>query len=69
MEATEKARENRLRKQLKKHGVRLQKSRIQNTNIDNYGNYMLIDIYRDLVLDGCKYEMTLDDVEYYVKNL
>lgn len=69
MEATEKARENRLRKQLKKHRVRLQKSRIQNTNIDNYGNYMLIDIYRDLVLDGCKYEMTLDDVEYYVKNL
>lgn len=69
MATIEKVRENRLRRQLKKHGVRLQKSRIQNTNIDNYGNYMLIDMYRNLVLDGCKYEMTLDDVENYVKSL
>ncbi len=69
MESTDKTRENRLRRQLRKHGIRLKKSRIRNPNIDNYGHYMLIDIYKNLVIEGSRYDMTLDDIEDYVKNL
>lgn len=65
----DKTRESMFRRHLKKHGIRIEKSRIRNPNINNYGHYMLIDIYKNSVVEGLRYEMTLDDIEEYLKNL
>ncbi len=32
-------------------------------------HYMLIDIYTNTTIDGINYDMTLDDIEDYLKNL
>ena len=69
MKTTDKTKESRLRRHLRKHGVRIVKSRIRNPNIDNYGQYLLVDSYTNTVIDGVKYDMTLDDIEDYLKNL
>jgi len=63
---TDKTRESRLRRHLRKHGVRIQKSRIRNPNINNYEHYRLIQIDTNTVIDGLHYDMTLDEIEMYL---
>ncbi len=59
--------ERRLRRQLSKHDYVLQKSRVRTPNPDNQGGYMIIDLYRNVCISGPKFELTLEDVEDFVK--
>jgi len=65
-EASEKAREARLRRRLRKEGVVLCKSRERTTHMNNYGGYMLAD-ERNYCLWGENFELSLDDVEGWLK--
>lgn len=58
----EKTRENYLRRQAKRLGLALKKSRAKKWNYDNQGDYMLIDPYTNCVFDGAKFELSIDDV-------
>ena len=62
----DKAREARLRRQLVKYGYQLVKSRIRNTNIDDFGGYMIIVSSSNGVFAGSRFDLNLDDVQRYV---
>jgi hypothetical protein len=59
----DKVRENRLRRWAKRLGMMLRRSRVRRIHIDNLGGYMLVDISRNFVVDGSRFELELDDVE------
>jgi hypothetical protein len=61
--------EQKLRRQLRKIGYRLEKSRVRNTHINNQCGYMIIKIYNNIVYCGCNYELTLKDVERITADL
>jgi hypothetical protein len=58
--------EARLRRRLNKYGYRLQKSRIRNTNIDNFGGYRISDLRTCFIILGSRYEFSLKDVEEFI---
>lgn len=60
------AREQRLRRALKKEGYTLQKSRKQNVDYNNMGQYMVIDSNTNSCAGGGRYEWSLDDVERFI---
>jgi hypothetical protein len=62
----EKKLENRLRKLAHRRGYRIQKSRRQ-VDMDNFGEYMLIDIRFNAAILGSRYDATLDDIEEFLK--
>ena len=68
MRAEEKVNESRIRRQAYKLGIRIEKSRIRNANLFNQGGYRLIDVDTNILIDGLWYELTLRDVENYLKN-
>ena len=55
------------RRQLYKKGLKLIKSRRQ-ISINNYSGYQLVDNYRNIVLDGSNYDLSLDDVKWRIEN-
>lgn len=59
--------EARLRRLLRKGGYLLKKSRIKKPNIDNHGGYMIVDGRSNSVVQGAKFELTLNQVEVFVK--
>jgi len=63
----EKSRENRFRRQLVKQGYVLRKSRVRNINYNDLGGYRIVDLYRNFVVDGIRFELSLDDVEEFLK--
>ena len=63
----EKSIETWCRRQLYKKGLKLTKSRRQ-ISINNYGGYQLVDNYRNIVLDGSNYDLSLDDVKWRIEN-
>jgi hypothetical protein len=63
---SEAAREQRVRRSLKRIGYRLHKSRCRLGSIDNFGGYRIIDSDTNFVVLGVRYELTLDDVERWV---
>ena len=63
----EKSRENKLRCALCKLDCLLRKSRAP-VSIDNFGGYMIADLYTNAVIAGSRYELDLDDVEEFVRN-
>lgn len=66
MDNTEKVRENRIRRMLKRQGYSLVKSRRRNPQAIDYGGYMIIDTDRNYVVFGSNayaFSATLDDVE------
>jgi hypothetical protein len=69
METNEKNREQKLRRRLSKKGYTLHKSRIRNIHLNNHGGYMIVESYRNLVIHGDHYELTLKDVEYWAMKL
>ena len=71
MEKTDLNKESRIRRQLQAKGYRLQKSRVKKTHIDNMGGYMIIDntMGQNTVFAGGRYELSLNDVEEYLKDL
>lgn len=60
--SNEKTRENYLRRQAKRLGLALAKSRAKKWSIDNQCGYMIIDLVRNFVIFGEKWNLTLDDV-------
>jgi hypothetical protein len=63
---TDSAREQRIRRQLKKEGLILQKSRTRSTNVDDYGQYRIIDSNNNIVA-GERWDLTLDYLEKDLK--
>lgn len=68
-----KTRENRVRRQLARQGLRLQKSRTngsvyvngvyQGENVDDRGGYRIVDASTNAVVTGERFDMSLEDVE------
>jgi hypothetical protein len=68
-EASEKGRENRLRRLAKRFGLVLMKSRRRDLNAIDYGGYMIVEPIRNIVVRGGSpwaYCLSLDDVEEYL---
>lgn len=55
-----------LRTLLSKAGYQLRKGRGK-TNADNLGGYMIIDANTNAVIAGSRFELTLEDVEIFIK--
>jgi hypothetical protein len=44
----------------------LRKSRVHSSNADNLGGYMIIDISKNSIVRGSKWELSLEDVESFI---
>ena len=64
----EQPREARLRRLARRGGYSLHKSRA-GYSIDNLGGYMIVDVYQNFIVDGERFNLTLDDVEVALKEL
>ncbi len=60
--------ECRVRSRARRAGYRVRKSRQWKhvPNLDNFGEYMLIDADRNFVVCGSRYDATLDDIEAFL---
>ena len=59
--------ENRLRRVAARRGLRLEKSRRRDPNAIDYGGYMLVDAYRNIVVAGASphaYSCSLAEIEH-----
>ncbi len=65
METREKVLENKLRRQCMSHGLAMRKSR-KKQSINNFGQYMLIELSMNNVVEGAKFDMTLEDIQEYL---
>lgn len=73
MSKNTKVRENRVRRQLARQGLRLQKSRTdgivrvngiyQGLNVDDYGGYRIIDASTNTIMGGERFDLSLEDAE------
>jgi hypothetical protein len=61
--AEDQNREARLRRAARQKGLALRKSRAKTPNIDNRGEYMVINAATNFVVCGDRFDMTLDEVE------
>jgi len=67
------SRETRLRREARRHGLRLLKSRARDPNDETFGGYMLVYIERNAVAyiaaghRGKAYRLNLDGVEAYLR--
>jgi len=67
LNATEKAKEQRLRYALNKIGCTMHKSR-KPISVDNMGEYMLIDCaFNCVIANSGRYDMTLDDIANWLE--
>jgi hypothetical protein len=67
--ASEKVRENRLRRMADRQGLVLRKSGRRDPRALDYGMYALIEADRNIILAGAgsgRFDFTLDDVEAYL---
>ena len=63
--------EDMLRKNLKRRGYLLRKSRIRNPQVPGFGGYMIVDMNTNFVVMGASpftFSLTLDDVESFVRD-
>ncbi len=67
METDDKARENYCRRWAKRLGLQIRKSRARES-IDNYGGYMVIEIYKNIIMWGERFELDLDEVEKFLED-
>ena len=65
MQKHERARESRIRRKLLQNGYRIMKSRQRNhaPNLNNFGDYMVIDAATCHTVLGRRFEATPDDIE------
>lgn len=66
MDSGFKVRENFLRRQAARLGLRLEKSRGKKWSINNQGGYRIIDTQRNTIVYGSRYELTIEDVTSYL---
>ncbi len=72
-----KSREDRARRELRKQGFRLKKSRTngfvyrngvyQGQNADDHGGYTIIEASTNLIVAGERFDLSLEDVERWAK--
>ncbi len=62
----QKTRENRLRRQAKRLGLAVTKSRVREIHLDDHGGYQIVDRYRNSLVHGERYELDLDDLAEYL---
>ena len=62
--AAEKTRENKLRRQAKRLGIKITKSRVREIHLDDHGGYRIVD--RNRLVHGQRYELDLEDVAKYL---
>jgi hypothetical protein len=67
MDTQEKVRENKARRQAWRQGLILRKSRARNWSGNNYQEYMIIDAYSNRIKAGEKFDLSLEQVEEYLK--
>lgn len=65
---SEKTRENKLRRALRKADYLLRKSEAAAISADDLGGYRIVDLYTNAVIAGARFELDLDDVEEFVKD-
>ena len=61
----EKTRENKLRRQAKRLGLAVTKSRVREFHVDDHGGYQIVDL-RNRLVHGRHHELELDDVAAYL---
>lgn len=68
MQNREKVRENRVRRRMLQSGYRITKSRQRNNvpNLNNFGDYMVIDATTSHAVFGRRFDATLDDIEAFL---
>ena len=59
---SDKAMDARARRAAKCVGLSARKSRWRRDSIDNFGDYMLIDLYGNYTVAGFRFDMTAEDV-------
>lgn len=62
----EENKEARLRAKCRREGILMRKSR-KSISADNEGGFRLVDTSTNAVIDGSRFDMTLEDVENYLK--
>jgi hypothetical protein len=67
MQSDEKVRENRYRRWAGRLGLALRKSRGRLWNLNDQGGYRVV--YDNTVLAGEKFDLGLDDIELYLKEI
>lgn len=65
MKESQKSRESRVRRHLKKQGYRLHKSRTGGAYPNNLGGYMIVNSEYNFVVAGPNFDLSLDDVEQF----
>ena len=63
---SEKARENRLRRQAERLGYTIHKDRARLWAVEHQGQYLLVDAYANAIVLGAHFEATLDNVEAFL---
>jgi len=69
-ENTTTAQERRVRRHAQREGYRVHKSRAWKhvPNIDNHGEFMLIDTDRNFAVLGVRYDASLDEIEEFLRD-
>lgn len=54
-----------------RRGYKVHKSRERKyvPHLDNHGEYMLVDAYRNLIVLGVRYDASLEDIEKYLEGV
>ncbi len=69
MSNTEKVREQRLRRTLNRNGYSLRKSRARDIHPGNLCGYMIVNYYINGIVAGSSFELDLDDVDKFVREM
>ncbi len=67
MDTKEKVRENKARRQAWRQGLIIRKSRSRTWNCDDLGGYMIINAYGNYIEAGVRFDLSLVEVEEYLK--
>ncbi|CAG4920433.1 hypothetical protein [Paraburkholderia gardini] len=65
LDRAEKALEARARRAAKAAGLIATKSRWRANSVDNYGNFMLVDLYTNVIAAGSRFDMSAEEVLEY----
>lgn len=66
METDERARESRLRSLARRQGYALRKDRARSSNIDHHGGWMIVDVDRNWIVAGPRWDLDLDEAEAWL---
>jgi len=67
MDTEDKVRENRYRRWAKRLGLYIKKDRAKRWSLDRQGGYMILELYRNLILAGERFNLSLDEVDEFLE--